>query len=93
MLLGFRDSTSEVGSVDQGKNFISVVVYHKAAKFIFEYIGVYGPANHTKSIEFLEEIEAKVARSQHPVVVVGTPDYPSGIPNMHTICDPMTSVS
>jgi hypothetical protein len=25
--------------------------------------------------------------------VVGTPDYPSGIPDMHTIHDPMISVS
>jgi hypothetical protein len=27
------------------------------------------------------------------VIYVGTPDYPSGIPDMHTIHDPMISVS
>jgi hypothetical protein len=34
--------------------------------------------------------KAKCTRSG---VAMGTPDYPSGIPDMHTIHDPMISVS
>ena len=33
MLLGIRDSTLEVGQVDQGQFFLSVSIYHRAAKF------------------------------------------------------------
>jgi hypothetical protein len=43
-------------------------VYHTAAKFKFEYTGIYGPADHAKSGEFLEELELNVTRSEHPVV-------------------------
>jgi exonuclease III len=71
LLLGFRDSVFEVGSIDQGKFFISAVVLHRSSKVIFEFIGVYGPADHSRAQEFLEELEDKVSRGQHPVVVGG----------------------
>jgi endonuclease/exonuclease/phosphatase family metal-dependent hydrolase len=71
MLLGFHDSTLEVGSIDQGRYFISTLVYHIEVKFKFDYIGVYGLADHSKSAEFFEELETKVSQAQHPVVVRG----------------------
>jgi endonuclease/exonuclease/phosphatase family metal-dependent hydrolase len=71
MLLGFCDSTFEVGSIDQGRYFINALVYHREAKFKLECIGVYGPADHSKSTDFLEELETKVAQANHPVVVRG----------------------
>jgi hypothetical protein len=71
LLLGFRDSMFEVGSIDQGQFFISAVVLHRTSKFIFEYIGVYGPADHARAPAFLEELEDKVLRCQHLVVVGG----------------------
>jgi hypothetical protein len=71
LLLGFRDSVFEVGSIDQGKFFISAVVLQRSSKVIFEYIGVYGPADHSRAQEFLEELEDKIIRCQHPVVVGG----------------------
>jgi exonuclease III len=49
LLLGFRDSVFEVGSIDQCKFFISVVVLHRSSKVIFEFIGVYGPADHSRA--------------------------------------------
>jgi endonuclease/exonuclease/phosphatase (EEP) superfamily protein YafD len=61
----------EVGSIDQGKFFISTVVLHRSSKVIFEYIGVYGPADHSRAQEFLEELEDKVTRCEHPMVVGG----------------------
>jgi hypothetical protein len=71
LLLGFKDSMFEVGSIDQGQFFISAVVLHRSSKFFFEFIGVYGPAKHARTSEFLQELEVKVSNSQHPVVVGG----------------------
>jgi hypothetical protein len=47
------------------------VVLHRASKVIFEFVGVYGPADHARASVFLEELENKVSRSQHLVVVGG----------------------
>jgi exonuclease III len=71
MLLGLRNITFEVGATDQGLFFLSATILHRASRFIFEFIGVYGPADHSRSREFLAELEAKVAISQYPVVVAG----------------------
>jgi hypothetical protein len=71
MLLGLRDSTFEVGATDQGRFFLSATVLYRASRLIFEFIGVYGPVDHARSRNFLEELEAKVDLSQYPVVVAG----------------------
>jgi exonuclease III len=71
MLMGLRDSTFEVGATDQGVFFLSATILHRASRFIFEFIGVYGPADHSRSRDFLAELETKVSNSQYPVVVVG----------------------
>jgi exonuclease III len=71
MLLGIRDETCEVGSIDQGPFFLSAMVFHRESKFKFEVIGVYGPANHSRSSLFLSSLEDKVSRCSLPVVVMG----------------------
>jgi hypothetical protein len=51
---------------------------------------------HTTSISrVLELVRApdRFRSVRSPAEDVGTPDYPSGIPDMHTIHDPMISVS
>jgi hypothetical protein len=53
LLLGVKDSIFEVGSIDSGQFFISALVYHREAKFKFEIIGVYGPADHARLELFL----------------------------------------
>ena len=70
-LLGVRDSTLEVGSLDQGVFFLSAAILHKASRFIFEFIGVYGPADHARSPAFLEELERKVQAARYPVLISG----------------------
>jgi hypothetical protein len=45
--------------------------YHRSAQFKCEYIGVYGPTDHSRSIVFLEELEEKISRCQQPMVVGG----------------------
>ena len=60
LLLDIRDSVMEVGAIDKG-----------SSNFKFEYIGVYGPADHSRSSVFLKELEAKVSSSNYPVVVGG----------------------
>jgi exonuclease III len=71
MLLGLRDDMFEVGNIDQGRFFLSASVFHRAAHFKFELIGVYRPADHALSALFLTELEAKVQSSQFPVVIIG----------------------
>jgi hypothetical protein len=61
MLLGIKDSMFEVGVIDQGKFFISALVYHRVEKFKFEFIGIYSLADHSRTSEFLEELETKVS--------------------------------
>jgi hypothetical protein len=38
-------------------------VLHRSSKVIFEFIGVYGPADHSRAQEFLDELEDKVSRA------------------------------
>jgi hypothetical protein len=71
MLLGLRDDMFEVGGVDQGRFFLSATVLHRNARFKFELIGVYGPADHALFVLFLAELESKVQSSQFPVVIIG----------------------
>jgi exonuclease III len=71
MLMGIRDDAFEVGAVDQGSFFLSATLYHRESKFKFELIGVYGPADHSRSIQFLLDLENKVQRSSFPIVVLG----------------------
>jgi hypothetical protein len=78
MLLGVKDESFEVGAIDQGPYFLSADVYHRVSKFKFEAIGVYGPADHSKSAQFLMDLEAKVQRSSMPVVVFGDFNLISG---------------
>jgi hypothetical protein len=71
MLMGIRDDIFEVGAIDQGTFFLSAILFHKESKFKFEVIGVYGPADHACSPQFLVDLEDKVQRSAFPVVVLG----------------------
>lgn len=70
MLLAFRDSMFEVRSMEKGNFFLSASVVHRVSSFIFQFIGVYGPADHSRSPEFLLELD-RVDISQYPVVVAG----------------------
>ena len=70
-MLGIRDGSFEVGSVDQGDFFLSALVLHHASNFLFEFIGVYVPADHGRSTELLSELEAKVSRCTRPVMIGG----------------------
>ncbi|XP_073358166.1 uncharacterized protein [Aegilops tauschii subsp. strangulata] len=54
ILLGVKDATFEVGSMDR-----------------WEVIIVYGPADHSRSASFLEELHRKVSAASLPVVVGG----------------------
>jgi exonuclease III len=70
-LLGIKDETFEVGSIDQGPFFLSATVFHRESKFKFEIVGVYGPADHARSATFLSNLESKVENCSNPVVVLG----------------------
>ena len=61
----------EVGAIDKGDFFISVSLLHRESNFKFEFIGVYGPADHARSPAFLDELEHKISTCTLPVQVAG----------------------
>jgi exonuclease III len=71
VLIGFRDSVFEVGTVEIGSFFVSASVLRRADKMKLEIMGIYGPADHASSGRFLEEISSKVARSRFPMIMGG----------------------
>ena len=71
ILLGVKDATFEVGSMDRGSHFVSMELWERDVNFKWEVIVVYGPADHRRSEAFLVELHRKVASAQLPVVVGG----------------------
>jgi hypothetical protein len=61
----------EIGSTFKGSFLVATQVCVKASHFLFEFVGVYGPVDHSRSGAFLNELEQVVNRSQYPVVVAG----------------------
>jgi exonuclease III len=71
ILIGFRDSVFEVGVTFKGSFLVATQECVKASRFFFEFVGVYGPADHSRSGAFLTELEQIVNRSQYQVMVAG----------------------
>ncbi|XP_073358143.1 uncharacterized protein [Aegilops tauschii subsp. strangulata] len=71
ILLGVKDATFQVGSMDRGSHFVSIEVWEHDMNFKWEIIVVYGPADHSCSAAFLAELLAKIAPATLPVVVGG----------------------
>ena len=71
ILLGVKDATFEVGSMDRGSHFVSMEVWERDVNFKWEIIIVYGPADHSRSAAFLAELHAKISSATLPVVVGG----------------------
>jgi exonuclease III len=71
LLVGFRDSCFDVRVVFKGEFLISTKLVLKASRFLFEFVGVYGPADHSRSPIFLQELEEVVTRATSPVLIAG----------------------
>jgi hypothetical protein len=50
LLARIRDSLVKVGFIDQDNLFISASILLLASKFLIEFIEVYGPADHARSL-------------------------------------------
>jgi endonuclease/exonuclease/phosphatase (EEP) superfamily protein YafD len=48
-----------------------VAVLHRATNRTMDFIGIYGPADHSRARSFLEEISAKVASTTRPLIMGG----------------------
>jgi hypothetical protein len=53
MLIGLRESRFDVGSIDRGQYFLSMTAIYRSLYLKLEIVGIYGPADHTLSREFL----------------------------------------
>jgi endonuclease/exonuclease/phosphatase family metal-dependent hydrolase len=71
MLLGFRDSSFEVGAIDRGRFFICTDIICRADRLRCRVMGIYGPADHSRSTYFLQELEGRVDTSQFPIMLMG----------------------
>ena len=71
MLLGVRDSSLDVGCFGERDFLLYASILHRKTKFKFEFVGVYGPADHSFLGAFLQELEMKVTTSPYPVLVGG----------------------
>jgi hypothetical protein len=71
MLLGFRDEAFEVGTWRKGEFFISADILQRNVNRKWCFILVYGPADHSRTEDFLGELEREVTSSPLPVVVGG----------------------
>jgi exonuclease III len=59
ILLGVKQEEMDIGAFDKGNFFVSALLRNKSSGFKWEVIVVYGPAQHEKSEEFLEELRVK----------------------------------
>ena len=74
MLLGFCGATYEVLSWEAGTFFLAANIRVRASLCELVVVQVYGPADHSRSTEFLGELEAKVlavAATHVPLMVGG----------------------
>jgi hypothetical protein len=63
MLVGFRDSRFEVGSIDKWQYFLRVTILWRT--------GIYGPADHSYSREFFSKITNIINRTVEPLIMGG----------------------
>ncbi|KAI5022185.1 hypothetical protein ZWY2020_058915 [Hordeum vulgare] len=70
ILLGVKDSTFDIGSMDRGESYVSMEIYEHALNFKWEIVVVYGPTDHSRSAAFLAELHNKIS-SANLLVVVG----------------------
>nr|XP_020188520.2 uncharacterized protein LOC109774221 [Aegilops tauschii subsp. strangulata] len=74
MLLGFCAATYEILDWDMGPFFIAATIRVRASLRVLAVVQVYGPADHSRSAEFLGELQDKVlaiSAAQTPVLVGG----------------------
>lgn len=56
---------------EHGFFWASMVVYHKRLNALWEFMVVCGPADHSLSLIFLDEITAKIDSCNIPLVIGG----------------------
>lgn len=71
ILLGARLDVFDFISFDSGTYFTRLVLHHRAIDKSWEFIGVYGPIDHTLSHEFLLELATKIGSSSLSFLIGG----------------------
>jgi endonuclease/exonuclease/phosphatase (EEP) superfamily protein YafD len=71
MLLGFRDDCVEVGSWKKGEFFISAEIWQWYITLKWHFMLVYGPADHSRTWKFLDELVREVGACTTPMVIGG----------------------
>jgi hypothetical protein len=84
MLLGFREESFEVGDWKKGTFFISATVLQRSCNLKWRFMLVYGPANHSRTSEFLDELVGEIASCSLPLAVGGGISISSEMPGTRT---------
>ncbi|KAI4973378.1 hypothetical protein ZWY2020_035639 [Hordeum vulgare] len=71
ILLGVKDATFDIGSMDWGESSLSMEIYERAINFKWEIVVVYGPDDHHCSTAFLKELHSNISSATLPLVVGG----------------------
>lgn len=71
MLLGVRDERFEVGSWTKGEFFINAEIWQRSIRLKWRFMLVYGPADHSRTGDFLEELVREVGTCATPLVIGG----------------------
>lgn len=72
--MGCNKDICEVLSWDQGSFFVAAMIRHSVSRIIWVVVCVYGPADHARSVIFLDEVTALVGAKRAinlPLVVGG----------------------
>ena len=60
ILIGSKRDVFDFVAFDHGIFWESIVVYHKSLNTLWEFMVVYGPADHSLTSLFLDELSAKI---------------------------------
>lgn len=71
ILLGLKRDTFDIISFLRGQFFLGVEMVQKNVGFRWELIIVYGPADHSRSLHFLQEMHSRVGQAINPLVIGG----------------------
>ena len=71
ILIGSKRDVFDFVAFDHGIFWASTVVCHKALNLLWEFIVVYGPADHSLSSLFLDELSEKIEACNLPMVIGG----------------------
>jgi len=71
ILLGVKNDLLEIENLEVDDFFVGVTVRHRKLNFIWDFVNVYGPANHDISPDFIQSLSRRCEKAILPLVLGG----------------------